>query len=188
MSELSSATRPKMDWNDRGLIMRWLRFLGFLFVVTVINASNLRDMVSVSSLSAGPDILLIFMVYFAASCSRPDTILVSFLIGFAVDVSSVTMLIGPYTISYCLLGGLLSLFHKGAIRKRMIYQAIAIFGVGIIGGILAELLTFAKSGSMPADTINVVFLTALYSAVVGPFIWKLSASRTHMSLWKNRVF
>ena len=167
--------------------MRWIRFLVFLFAVTVINASNLRDMVSVSSLNTGPDILLIFLVYFAVSCNRTNTILVSFLIGFAADVSSVAMLIGPYTISYGLLGGLLSLFRKQVIRRRMLYQAIAIFGIGAIGGILAELLIFAKSGEIPPNIGSVVLLTSFYSAVVGPVIWKFSSSLTRLSLWKRPI-
>jgi rod shape-determining protein MreD len=168
--------------------MRWTRFLVFLFAITVIHASNLRDMVSVSSLNTGPDILLIILVYFAANCNRSNTILVSFLIGFAADVSSVAMLIGPYTISYGLLGGLLSLFRRQVIRKRMLYQSIAIFSIGIAGGILAELLIFAKSGAMGANTISVVLLTSFYSAVVGPLIWKFSSSRARLALWKRRVY
>lgn len=167
--------------------MRWIRFLVFLCAVTVLNASNLRDIVSVSDLHIGPDILLIFLVYFAVSCNRQDTILISFLIGFAADVSSVAMLIGPYTISYGLLGGLISLFRRQVIRKRMLYQSIAIFSIGTIAGILAELLIFAKSGAMAPNIGSVVLLTSFYSAVVGPFIWKFSSSRTRLSLWKKRV-
>ncbi len=167
--------------------MRWKRFLVFLFAVTVINASSLRDIVSVSSLHIGPDLLLILLVYFAASCNRSDTILASFLIGFSADVSSVAMLIGPYTISYGLLGGLLSLFRRQAIRKSMLYQSIAIFGMGTIGGILAELLISVKSGEISLNTSAVVLLTAFYSAVVGPVIWKLLAPRTRSFLWKPRV-
>ena len=167
--------------------MRWIRFLVFLFAITVINASNLRDMVSVSSLNTGPDILLIFLVYFAVSCNRTNTILISFLIGFAADVSSAAMLIGPYTISYGLLGGFLSVFRRQVIRRRMLYQAIAIFSIGTIGGILAELLIVVKSGAMSANTISLVLLTSFYSAVVGSLIWKFLPSRTRLPLWKNRV-
>jgi rod shape-determining protein MreD len=144
-------------------------------------------MVSVSSLNTGPDILLIILVYFAANCNRSNTILVSFLIGFAADVSSVAMLIGPYTISYGLLGGLISLFRRQVIRKRMLYQSMAIFSIGTIAGSLAELLIFAKSGEIAPNIGSVILLTSLYSAVIGPFIWKFSASRTRLSLWKKRV-
>ncbi len=167
--------------------MRWKRFLVFLFAVTVINASSLRDIVSVSSLHIGPDLLLILLVYFAASCNRSDTILASFLIGFAADVSSVAMLIGPYMISYGLLGGLISLFRRQVIRNRMLYQSIAIFIIGTSAGILAELLIFAKSGEIAPNIGSVILLTSLYSAVIGPVIWKFSSSRTRLSLWKKRV-
>lgn len=168
--------------------MRWKRFLIFLFAITIINASNLRDMVSISSLNIGPDILLIFLLYIAVGCNRSDTILASFLIGFAADVSSVAMVIGPYTVSYGLLGGLLSLFRRKVIGKRMVYQSIAIFMLAAIGGLLAEFLIFVKSGEIPPNVSDTVLLTAFYSAVVGPLIWKLFASSLRLPILRHHAY
>ena len=153
--------------------MRWKIFLVFRVVLTVISVSNIRDVWSVSSLHIGPDLLLIFLVFFALNCDRQDAIPVSFAIGFAADVSSVAMLMGPYSISYCLLGGMISLFRKQVVMKKFIYQSMMIFFAGVIGGILTELLVSVKLGAMCPNAYSAVLLTALYSALIGPVIWKL---------------
>ena len=151
--------------------MRWKSLFVFLFFLAVINASSLRDAVSVSSFHIGPDLLLILLVFFALSCDRQDAILVSFAIGFVADVSSVSMVMGPYTISYGLLGGLISLFRRQVVMRRYIYQSIMLFFAGAAAGMLAEFLVSLKSGAIYIDQYPLVLYTALYSAVIGPLIW-----------------
>ena len=153
--------------------MRWKSFLVFLVALTVINASTLRDAMSLSSLHIGPDFLLIFLVFFAINCDRPDAIVVSFAIGFAADISSAAMVIGPYAISYGLLGGAISLFRRQVIMRRFIYQSMTVFFAGAISGVLVELLVSVKSGAMSLDTYPCILLSALYTAVIGPLIWVL---------------
>lgn len=151
--------------------MRWKSFFIFLFGLSVINASSVRDAISMSSLHIGPDLLLIFLVFFALSCDRQDAILISFAIGFAADVSSAAMLMGPCTISYGLLGGMISLFRRQVVMRRFVYQSIMLFFAGALAGGLVELLVSVKSGTIDFNMYPFILLTALYSAVIGPVIW-----------------
>jgi len=154
--------------------MRWKSLLIFLVALAIINASNLRDAMSVSSLHISPDFLLVFLVFFAVNCERHDAIVVSFAIGFAADISSSAMLIGPYAISYGLLGGVISLFRKQVVMRRFIYQSMSLFFTGSIGGFVAEFLISVKSGSMYPDMYPCVLLTSLYTALIGPLVWLLA--------------
>ena len=153
--------------------MRWKSFIVFLFGLAVLNASDLRDAMSVSSLHIGPDFLLIFLVFFALNCDRQDAIVISFAIGFSADISSAAMLIGPCTISYVLIGGMISLFRRQVVMKRFIYQSMMLFFAGSLVGILTELLVFVKSGAVYLNTYPYILLTALYTAVIGPVMWLL---------------
>ncbi len=85
--------------------MRWMRFSIFLLVVTLLNAGNLLNTISVSSLNIRPNLLVILLVFFAGSCPGFEAITASFAIGFAADISGPVM--GPAFLSFGLFGWLL---------------------------------------------------------------------------------
>lgn len=153
--------------------MRWKSLLVFLIAITIINVSAISDAISISSLNIAPDFLLIFLVFFAINCDRNDAIIVSFAIGFAADIFSPAMMMGPCAISYGLIGGLISLFRKQVVMKRFIYQSMTIFFTAAIAGSLAELLVSVKSAAIDVNTYPSILLTALYTALIGPVIWML---------------
>jgi rod shape-determining protein MreD len=144
--------------------MRWFRFGVFILIVAILQASIL------AGLNSKPDLLLILLVFFAIYCNTTEAIITSFVIGFVADIIGCAM--GPYTISFGLFGTLLAYLHRAVAIRKMYYQAAAIFITCLLGGTLAYLLTFLKDTSV-TNSVNgvVLFWTALYSAVVGPFLF-----------------
>jgi len=60
--------------------------------------------------------------------------------------------------------------------KRMPYQALAIFATSILTGFLTHLLAYITKGEpVAANIYAVVFVTSLYSSIVGPFLFLPSA-------------
>ena len=144
--------------------MRWFRFGVFILIVAILQASIL------AGLNIKPDLLLILLVFFAIYCNTTEAIITSFVIGFVADIIGTAM--GPYTISFGLFGTLLAYLHRAVAIRKMYYQAAAIFITCLLGGTLVYLLTFLKDASVASGVRGVVlFWTALYSAVVGPFLF-----------------
>jgi len=144
--------------------MRWFRFGVFILIVAILQASIL------AGLNIKLDLLLILFVFFAIYCNTTEAIITSFVIGFVADIIGCAM--GPYTISFGLFGTLLAYLHRAVAIRKMPYQAAAIFITCLLGGTLAYLLTFLKGASVANSVHGVVlFWTALYSAVVGPFLF-----------------
>ena len=165
--------------------MRWVRFSTLLLVCTLLNAGNLLNSVSLSSFNIRPDLLLILLVFLAINCETSDAITASFIVGFAADISGSA--IGPYMISFGLIGSVISQMHKVVIMKRMVHQAAAIFVAGIITGILARFLTFFKTGETASNVYVVVLGSCFYSALVGPVVWMgLSALSGWLGVRKSR--
>ncbi len=165
--------------------MRWVRFSILLLVCTLLNAGNLLNSISLSSFNIRPDLLLVLLVFLSINCETTDAVIASFIIGFAADISGTA--IGPYTISFGLIGSVISQMHKVVIMKRMVHQATAIFVTGIITGVLGRFLTFFKTGETASNVYVVVFGSCLYSALVGPVIWGgLSAISGWLGVRKQR--
>jgi len=151
----------------------------------LLNAGNLLNSVSLSSFNIRPDLLLVLLVFLAINCETTDAVTASFIVGFAADISGTS--IGPCTISFGLIGSVISQMHKVVIMKRMVHQAAAIFVTGIITGVLVQFLTFFKTGETASNVYVVVFGTCLYSALVGPVIWwGLSAISGWLGVRKHR--
>jgi rod shape-determining protein MreD len=149
--------------------MRWLKFSIVLLVATLLNAGNLLNTISIGSLNIRPDLLLIMLLFFGINCDTTSAIIASFVIGFAADISGSQM--GPYIISYGLFGSLISQMRKVVIMKRMTHQGLAIFFTAVIAGGLAQILTLFKTGEVASNMFVVLPGKALYSGLVGPFIW-----------------
>jgi rod shape-determining protein MreD len=151
--------------------MRWFRFAVLVLVVTVLQAGLLAHF------DAKPDLLLILLVFFAIHCSTSEAVITSFTIGFAADIIGSAM--GPQMISFGLLGTALAYLQRVIAVRKWPHQAVAIFTVGFLGGLLAHLLSFLKSEPAAPD-IYTLFWTALYSAIVGPFLFPPSAWFMHI--------
>ena len=152
--------------------MRWFRFAVLILAVTVLQA-GLVDIVAVTRLNIKPDLLLILLVFFAIYSNSSEAIIISFTIGFAADIIGSAM--GPQTISFGLFGTALANLHRVIAIRKMPYQALAIFITAILAGALAHFLTFLKGEPTAADIYAVLFGTSLYSSILGPFLFLVSA-------------
>ena len=151
--------------------MRWIRFLFLLTIVTLINASSLLDLVSIGAFNIKPDLLLILMVFFAINCNTKDAILSCFAIGAAADISSTAMTVGPGIISFVIFGGAVSFLQRSVIMSRFIFQVISIFLVGLLTGVMTQVLVFTKLSGYTYNSIAVIAMVGVYSALIGPFVW-----------------
>jgi rod shape-determining protein MreD len=151
--------------------MRWFRFVVFICFVTLLQA-GLMDIVAVTHLRIKPDLLLILLVFFAVYCDSSEAIITAFTIGFAADVIGPAM--GPHMISFGLFGTLLAYLCRIISIRKIYYQSLVIFIVGLLVGVSVCFLTFLKGQPISPDAYAVVFGTALYSSVVGPFLFLLS--------------
>jgi len=150
--------------------MRWLRFAVFILIVTVLQA-DLLYIVAVTQLNIRPNLLLILLVFFAIYCNTTDAIITSFAIGFAADISIASAIMGSHTISFGLFGTALAYLHRVIAIRKMPYQSLAIFITGSLIGALAHLLALLKGQPTIPDIFTVILGTALYSAIVGPFLF-----------------
>ncbi len=158
--------------------MRWIRFFVFLLLGALLNAGNILNVISVSSLHIKPDLLLITLVFFAINISATDAIVASFVIGFAADVSGGTM--GPCMITFGVLGSFISQLQRVVVMKRMIHQATAIFVIALVAGGMVQLLWSFKTDEPISNVYRMILGGAAYSAVAGPLVWMFLS---RMALW-----
>ena len=145
--------------------MRWLRFALLILAVTVIQKGLLVRW------SSKPDLLIILLVFFAIYYNTSEAIISSFTIGFAADLVGSPMPMGPHMISFGLFGTLLAYLNRVIAIKRMPYQALAIFATSVLTGFLSHLLAYITGEPIVGNIYAVVFVTALYSSIVGPFLF-----------------
>ena len=145
--------------------MRWLRFALLILAVTVLQKGLLARW------SSKPDLLIILLVFFAIYYSTSEAIICSFIIGFAADLVGSPMPMGPQMISFGMFGTLLAYLHRVIAIKRMPYQALAIFATSVLTGALTHLLAYITGEPVAANIFAVVFVTSLYSSIVGPFLF-----------------
>jgi rod shape-determining protein MreD len=145
--------------------MRWFRFALLILAVTILQKGLLARW------SNKPDLLVILLVFYAIHYNTSVAIISSFTIGFAADLVGSPMPMGPQMISFGLFGTLLAYLHRVIAVKKMPYQALAIFVISILTGALSYLLANITGEPVAANIYAVVFITALYSSIVGPFLF-----------------
>ncbi len=148
--------------------MRWLRFTALVLIGTILQA-GVVDIAAVTAFNIKPDLLLIFLVFFAAYFNTFDAIIASFAVGFAADLIGPVM--GPGMLSFGLFGTLLAHLHNIITVRKMPYQALVIFVTAFLVGLLTHLLNLFKGQHAAAATYAVIFGTAVYSALFGPFLF-----------------
>jgi rod shape-determining protein MreD len=142
--------------------MQWLQF-GILIIISAIIQASL------AGAKYKPDLLLILMVFFAIYAGRNQAIITSFAAGLAFDL--VGFAIGPGIISFGILGAFLCNLTRVITIRRMPYQAITIFLMGLCSGFSIYLLNRIKGQPSNPDIKTIIFWTSLLSAVLGPFLF-----------------
>jgi rod shape-determining protein MreD len=150
--------------------MRWIPFILLVLVGALLEGGNLLNLVAVGDWHIRPAILIVLLVFFTTHCRPHEAIIASFIIGLGMDVSGNQM--GPYTISYCLIGGLLNQLSDHFPTRRVFHQATVILAVYLVTSIVAYWLVVLKTGERQDYAYQIFLFTGLYSAVVGPMLWR----------------
>ena len=157
--------------------MRWFRFAVLILAVAIVQKGVFERLPTM------PDLLLVLLVFFAVYCGTSDAIITSFAIGFAADLVGSPMPMGSHMIGFGVFGTLVAYLHRVITIRRMPYQALAIFAVGLLAGTAIYLLARESfSGSLYWGLLR----TALCSAVVGPFLFPPLAWCMHMKINRSR--
>lgn len=144
--------------------MKWFRFSLLILAATVIGSSALMDVISLTQQHIKPNLLLILMVYFAITCESYDAIICCFAIGFAADITGT--LIGPYFISFGVIGTALAHIRKVILLKKTGQQAVAIFVTGILIQLLAIILMKFKVSNVTTAGFFGTIAISIYSAIL----------------------
>ncbi|MHC4758797.1 MAG: rod shape-determining protein MreD, partial [Planctomycetota bacterium] len=143
--------------------MRWIRF-ALLVLVTAILQAGLVNVLSLTSLNIKPDLLLILMVFFAVFSNTRDSIITSFSIGFASDITG-TAAMGSGMLSFGICGTILAYMTRLIIIRKMPHQALIIFLTASLTGLCVHLLNAIKTPQTPDFIYSAILGMALYSAV-----------------------
>jgi|GEM_PF-986795 rod shape-determining protein MreD len=144
--------------------MKWYRFALLILATTVIGSSALMDVISLTEQHIKPQLLLIMLVYFAINANGYDAIICCFAVGLAADLTGT--LIGPYFLSYGIIGTVLSQVRKMVILKTTTQQALAIFITGLFVQLTAVILMKFKAASPANAGFSVTMMTSMYSAIL----------------------
>ncbi len=154
--------------------MRWISFMFILLVFTIVGSGNLMNYISLGELNIRPNLLIILLVFLSSYVNSRDATMLCFTIGFFADVSGST--VGPAMVAFGLWGYLYSTIKEMLVLSRMRYQALILFLFSAISLATIEALTFFKTGQSSPRVFYSVILNSLYTALVGPIIWKILMS------------
>ncbi len=152
--------------------MRWPRFAVLVLIVTILQAGWV-DKIAVTRFDATPNLLLINMVFFATRCNPTEVIISSFVLGFASDIVSPGYAMGPGIISFGLFGTALVYMHRLIAIRRMGHEAVAILIIGLGTGTFERLLELLVGRPFGQGWFGELAGTAIYSSVIGPFVFLL---------------
>jgi len=122
------------------------------------------DVISITEQHIKPSLLLMLLVYFAINCNSYDAIICCFSIGLAADITG--NLIGPYFISFGVIGTALTQVRKFILLKKTGQQAFAIFLTGISIYLLAIIIMKFKTSGSGAPTFANAAAVSMYSAIL----------------------
>ena len=166
--------------------MRWFSFVTILLVATLLEAGNLLNIFAVTGWYIRPGILITLLVYYALVCRNDEAIITAFFIGFAADLATGVM--GPHMLCYGLLGVMLNQVSQVLVMKRAVLKAAIVFLAFMAVESAAYWLTTLKLGERQENVMSIIFLTAIYSAVICPLIWSvLSALSGWMNIQQTRA-
>jgi len=159
--------------------MRWFVFIISLLIATLLEAGNLLNVFAIGAWMIRPSILITLLVYYALNCRPSDAISCSFIIGLAADLAA--GLLGPYMICYGIMGFLLSSMGQMLVMKKAFHKALFVFSTFIVMETGAYWLTFLKTHEPQSNFYSIMFLTALYSAIICPLVWSALSSASGLS-------
>jgi len=143
--------------------MRWFKFAALTLVITILQAAL------INSMPINPNLLIILMVFFTIYSDSRDAVITSFTIGLAADLIGPAM--GTLTLSFGLTGSLLAYLNRTVAIRKMTYQAVLIFVVSIAIAFIVHFLVMIKSQIAAENIYTSVIAPAIYSGIIGPFLF-----------------
>jgi rod shape-determining protein MreD len=153
--------------------MKWSRFFLVLLVLTLLDSGQWMQQLALGTQQIRPDLLLIALVFFVGNCTPSEAMYASFVIGLAADISSEGWVIGPCVLSFGVIGTLLSQVRKVVGLQRVLFQFVTIFAAALLILPAMYVLIGAKTGQSVSHPVSAICGGALYTAAVGPILWKL---------------
>jgi rod shape-determining protein MreD len=144
--------------------MKWMRFAFLVILVAVLQTSAAMNLLSLTNLRIKPNVLLILLVYFAVNCDSYDAVIISFVLGFAADITG--MVLGPHFVSFGIIGTALAHIRKIILLKKTGQQAMTIFVTGILTETVALILTGLKASGLARAGWFEIVAVAIYSAIL----------------------
>ena len=163
--------------------MRWIPFTLLVLAGALLEAGNLLNLIALGDWHIKPAALIVLLVFFAVHCRAHEAVIASFIIGIAMDMTGSQM--GPHTISYCLVGGLLNQLSDHFPTRRFFHQAVLILTVYLVAEIGAYWLGVLKTGERQEYAYRIFLFTAVYSACVGPILWRFVRRVNRMIAFKT---
>ena len=145
-----------------------------LILIIAVLQAGLMHIIAIPPLNIKPNLFFILLVFYAIHCNTTDAIITSFVIGFTADISIGTAM-GAQTISFGLFGTALAYIHRVITIRSIPFQVIAIFITSCLVGLLTQFLTLLKGLPAVSNIYTTILATALYSAVLGPFLFLITA-------------
>ena len=133
----------------------------------------MTNFMSITELHIKPELMTAIMACMISYSSNKDAIGIAFFTGFMADVSGTS--IGPCMLAYGIIGSLYSTVRNVPEFKYIRFQALIIFTVTFLVLLISELLRLWKTADAMPRMMLQIFVTSIYSAIIGPAIWQIAA-------------
>ena len=150
--------------------MRWITFIIFLILITLLNASNVLNFIAIGQWSIRPDILIIIFVFFAVNSDPADAIVASFMIGFAADIS-LTDSMGLFMTAFGLAGIFLAQLKRNTIDDRLFNQFALMFVAAIAIQFFAATIAPICRLDRASEPLAYIAMKSLYTSLAALPLW-----------------
>lgn len=156
-----------MKGND----MNWFVFAITTLIAALIQGGNLLNFASFTEYTIKPDLLIILLIFICIYAEPSKAVAASFFIGFAADI--ITPAMGPNMVSYVIVASLLTTFQRVLRLNDLLLDSGLIFITALITASFSSVISCFTTDISCHHFLFRLFATALYTAILGPFIWLL---------------
>ena len=143
--------------------MRWLSFFIFAYLTLGLQSGIARAM---EWHSAGPNFVLLAVVFISLNAPRETALLACFMLGAMQDLTSQSTL-GLFAFCYGLVALFIASIQQAVYRRHPVTQFILALLAGVLTAIILAIHGWIRPPSPP---ISPLFVTAVYSAILAPFV------------------
>ena len=149
--------------------MRWFGFIFTLLGLTILQFGEFSRIISIGSISAQPEFLIVLMLIYVCNSNRYDSIIIAFSAGFMYDLGH--GILGPGMLTIGVLGTLLAHIREALVLDNYKFKAILAFILSAVILFCVYLITIIKTDETLPNLFTSVFANALYSAIITPVLW-----------------